>query len=264
MNFRESDILHKLDQAFNGIPFDDYPEGNLKDIKYTFFLDLEHGYCYTAGSKIHLYADARRWAIVFEKCGYQNRASAATIELTYIGNCVNYPIDIYPERSYISNVNSITLIEAEEYERIDNGECIDYESFELISPTINNITVHGTVVPLEHDLSKYLALGIHPKEYDNPQNLIGYEDIVRFLSATNNELISATESEIRQHIPSDIPKMTTIDQFHFVSYYDKENPPSTQETYQLIAKVLVTQDASFWQPKNEPNNHWSNWESGNL
>ena len=47
-------------------------------------------------------------------------------------------------------------------------------------------------------------------------------------------------------------------------YYDKENPPSTQETYQLIAKVLVTQDASFWQPKNEPNNHWSNWESGNL
>jgi len=83
MEFTENEILEKVDLVFKGIPTDDYPQGNKEDIKYNFFLDLEHGYCVTAGNKIHLYADKNRWAIVFEKCGYQNRGDDAEIELQY-------------------------------------------------------------------------------------------------------------------------------------------------------------------------------------
>jgi hypothetical protein len=42
------------------------------------------------------------------------------------------------------------------------------------------------------------------------------------------------------------------------------NPPSKQETFNLIAKVLVTKDVTNWKPTLEPNNSWKNWESGHL
>jgi len=56
----------------------------------------------------------------------------------------------------------------------------------------------------------------------------------------------------------------TIDEFHFVSVYQKSNPPSQQETYKLLAKILVTRDTANWKPTQKPNNSWKNWESGNL
>lgn len=103
MTFSENEILERLDLAFKGTPGKYFPKGRPEDIKYNFFLDLEHGYCETAGTRIHLYADSTRWAIVLEKSGYQNREISAEIELDYIGNCFDYPIDNYPERNYITN-----------------------------------------------------------------------------------------------------------------------------------------------------------------
>ncbi|WEK35073.1 MAG: hypothetical protein P0Y53_21500 [Candidatus Pseudobacter hemicellulosilyticus] len=262
----ETAILQKIDQAFNGIPAYDYPAGNKEDIKYSFFLDLEHGYCETAGSCIHLYGDGARWAIVQEKCGYMNRGGNAAIQLDYIGNCITYSIEKYPERSYISNSISIALISGAEYERIANSEDAEdgMETFELISPSVAAIEVHGQTVNMEQDIEKYITLGIHPRDYDNPKRLVGFGDLVRYLSDTRPELVSATEQELRTLLPLDLPKLLMLGKFHYSSAYEKDCPPSLQEMYQLIAKVLVNNDPAHWQPILEPNNHWSNWESGNL
>ncbi len=41
--------------------------------------------------------------------------------------------------------------------------------------------------------------------------------------------------------------------------------PSTYETWQLIAKVIATNNAGLFRPSLPPNTHWSNWpESGSL
>jgi hypothetical protein len=264
MTFTEKDILDKLDLAFNGIPADDYPPGNSEDIKYNFFLDLEHGYCETAGNKIHLYSDSTRWAIVFEKSGYQNRGISAEIELDYIGNCIDYPIEKYPERNYITNASRVFLIDPTEFERIENKEGGEMETFELIGQNTKEIKVRDRFVAFDNNYKNYEKVGIKIRDYDNPKKLIAFEDFVRFLNETNPTLINATEQDIRQHIPQDIPKLMTIDQFHFVSVYDKSIPPSEQETYKLIAKVLLTKDKANWKPTQKPNNNWVNWESGNL
>jgi len=264
MPFTEHDILYQLDMAFEGIPNEYYPEGNKKDIKYNFILDLEHGYCETASSKIHLYADKNRWAIVLEKSGYQNRGGDAEIELDYFGNCVNYPVDKYPDRNYITNTSRVVLITAEEYEKISNKEGKRYEQFELISPKTDSIKIRNEKIKMEHDISKYTRLGIIPRDDDNPKHLIGFGDILRYINDTSPSIISASENEIKEHIPRDLPKLMTLDKFHFESIYDKKNTPSTQETYQLIAKVLVNRNPAFWKPTLNANNHWSNWVSGNL
>ncbi len=259
MSFTEQDILKQLDLAHKGIASEYYPQGNDKDIKYNFFLDLEHGYCETAGNRIHLYADSTRWAIVFEKNGYQNRASSAEIELDYIGNCINYNIDSYPERSYITNAQRITLISYEDYEKISSEDC-----FELILKDSNEINIRNVNVKIEQDINKYISLGINIRDYDNPENLISYSNLIRYLNETNPEIINATEEDIKKHIPLDLPKLMTINEFHFVSFYDQDTPPSKQETFDLISKILVSKDISLWKPTLESNNHWSNWESGHL
>jgi hypothetical protein len=44
-----------------------------------------------------------------------------------------------------------------------------------------------------------------------------------------------------------------------------DNRPSSYETWQQIAKVIVTGDISCYSPTLKPNTHWSNWEdSGSL
>jgi hypothetical protein len=261
--YTEKNILEELDCAFNGVPGKFFPKGGGNIILYNFFLDLEHGYCETAGNRIHLYADKERWVVVFEKNGYQNRGGNADIELDYIGNCVEYIKENYDDYTYISNMGLIELITGKEYERVcknDSGE--DY--FELINPKIESIELRGKMVKIEHDPAKYKALGIEPCKYDNPDELVGFGELIKYFNETSPDLIRAQEEEIKQHIPKDLPKIMTIDKFHFSSIYDKDIPPHEQELYQLIAKVLVNGDSSFWKPTQEPNNHWSNWESGNL
>jgi len=262
--FTESEILHQLDLAFNGTPSEYYPEGRSGDIKYNFFLDLEHGYCETAGNRIHLYADSTRWAIVFEKSGFQNRGGSAEIELDYVGNCIDYPIDKYPERNYITNSSRVILIDPKEFSRIENKEGGEMETFELIGRDVKEIKVRDKFISFDNDYRNYEKVGIKIREDDNPKKLIGFGDLVRYLNETNPQIISATDQDIQQHIPKDLPKLMVIDKFHFVSAYDKSKLPSTQETYKLIAKVLATKDTTNWKPTEKSNNHWKNWESGNL
>jgi len=264
MTFTETEILEQLDLAFNGTPSKYYPKGRTEDIKYNFFLDLEHGYCVTAGNRIHLYADSTRWIIVFEKSGYQNRGTSAEIELYYIGNCVDYPVDKYPEKNYITNSSSVILIDPTEFERIENNEGSEMETFELIGQNIKEIKIRDKFVPFDNNYQNYEKVGIQIRDYDNPKKLIGFGDLIRYLQETNPTIISAAEDEIRKHIPKDILKLITIDEFHFISAYEKTYPPSQQETYKLLAKVLVTQDTTNWKPTQKANNSWKNWESGNL
>ncbi|MBB4036874.1 hypothetical protein GGR21_002787 [Dysgonomonas hofstadii] len=266
--FTEERILNELDLAFNHHPGMYFPVADKSVIKYNFFLDLEHGYCETAGSRIHLYADSLDWAIVFEKSGYQNRGGYATIALDYIGNCVDYIIERYEEHvpvpyTSIANTKYIYLVTGEEYERIRNRQGSEMEQFELISDTITSVKVRNRVVNLKYDPVLYAEMGV-AGEFENPRNLLSYGGLIRYIHDTQPDVVQATETDIRTNIPRNLSKIMTLNKFHFSSFYDKKTLPSKQELFQLIAKILVTQDSSYWKPTQEPNNHWRNWKSGNL
>jgi hypothetical protein len=264
VTFTEAEILEQLNFAFKRIPSQYFPVISSDDVNYNFFLDLEHGYCVTASSRIHLYADGDRWAIVFEKCGYSNRGTNADIELNYIGNCIDYSIQNYDGRTYVDNTNRIVIIDMAEFNRIENKDGVELETFELIGRDVKEVKIREKFVPFDNDYKHYEQVGIKIRDYENPKKLIGFEDFLRFLNETNPEAISASEDEIKKMIPDDLPKLMTINEFHFESIYASDRLPSSQETYQLIAKVLTTKDTTSWKPTLKPNNHWSNWESGGL
>ncbi|MEL6972088.1 MAG: hypothetical protein AAFO02_18115, partial [Bacteroidota bacterium] len=202
--------------------------------------------------------------VVFEKGGYQNRASSVEVELYYVGNCIEYILSNYSGRAYISNTKNIELISSKELERIENRSGTDVEQFELIDSSIKEVEIRGKRAAANLNPQQYDELNIPLRKHENPRKLIGFGDLVRYFVETNPLLIYAQEEEIRTQIPEALPKIMTIDSFHHLSVYNEDVVPSEIETFQLIAKVLVSKNSTIWKPTLTPNNHWSNWKSGNL
>ncbi|WP_416336226.1 DUF7003 family protein [Chryseobacterium flavum] len=260
-NDTETEILNQLDLAFNGTPGTYFPQKKSNEIQYNFFLNLEHGYFMTAGNRIHLYGgDEGQWAIVFEKNGYQNRAMRAEIELNYIGDCINYPVERYSGINHISNTNNIVLIDSDEFERIENKKGSGLEIFEHIGEQVKEIKIRDQFIRFNNNYRDYEKTGIKIKSFNGGRKLIGFGDLVRYYNEINPALLYASEDEIKMHIPKKLKKIMTIDKFH----YDGTILPSKQNTYKMIARILVSGDTTYWKPVLPFNNHWSYWESGDL
>lgn len=256
----KENILKELDKVFNDMYSNYNSIRGTSDIKFNFFLDLEHGYSETAGSKIHLFGDKENWAIVFEKVGYSTRGGQIESELNFVGNCVNYK----NENNDLTNTEYISLISANELERIEMPENEDGDFFEMVNPKIKEVKVRGEFIPIETNQYEYLKRNIKLVDSDNPNGYVNFGNLARYIYSTQPMKLCATPEELKTMLPKNIPYLMTIDKFHFESSYEKKNIPSSQETYNLIADILVSLNKSLWKPKEKPNNEWYNWESGNL
>lgn len=242
-SYTKQDILNTLDKTSH----------------YNFFLDLEHGYFYTAGSRINVYADKNRWAIVFEKSGYGNRSYQAEVELNYFGNCLINLERVGSKGQFLCNTKLFTLISTEELQKIESG-------FKLTSKNASTVLVRDKSLDIEHDHQKYLERGIQIQQYSNEDHLIDFPSLVRYLDETNPEVFRATNQELRTCIPTGLPLILTIDNWHHRPHASwGGEKPSSYETFQMIADVIVSKNPDEWKPKLEPNNDWRNWpDAGGL
>ncbi len=223
--------------------------------EYSFFPDLEHGYCFTSGSRINLYADETRWAIVFEKTGYGNRSGRVDIEVNYFGNCLSNLDKAGLNDVFTCNTKYFDLIDGEEFSRIETG-------FELVNPKIETITVRDSSLNIEQNIERYHRKEIYPDDYDNPDMLIDFASLIRYLDQENPELFRATNEELRTCTPNELPLVLTIDHWHHQPYSSfGGTTPSSYETFQLIAEVLVCRDPKKWKPTLLANNDWRNWSN---
>jgi hypothetical protein len=237
---------------------------------YHSFIDFEHPYFYTAGSRLTLFADKKRWAIVFEKSGYGNRSYQGEIELSYFGNCLtnfHSPADL-PDMT--SNVKWVTLITDKELQRLSE------DSGDLVSKNVQKIRVRDSILDIEHDKKVYEKNAIQIRSFDNPDSLIDVPSLVRYLQEQHPNLFFATDNELRECVPSDLPMLMHIDQWHHKTYSrDKHmtsptdftyeidgTSPNEYETYKIIADILVSKNISLWKPSLKPNNNWRNWPHG--
>ncbi|MFA9212341.1 MAG: hypothetical protein ACEQSR_00650 [Candidatus Methylacidiphilales bacterium] len=248
----EKEILAELDASFLGVAGKFYPKKTDSNVLYNFFIDLEHSYFLAAGNKIHLFADSKRWVIIFEVNGYNNRLNQAQIQLIYIGNCIKYSKEKNSNLEYISNIKFLPIIDELEFEK-------------AIENQMNNkfIKIRNKNVRFENDYKKYEKLGIKIND-SNDTAKISLGEFIRYLQETNPAILNATQKELKANIPENIPYLTTINEYQYVSIDNKELPPSKQETFLLIAQILTGRNIAKWQPTLKANNHWSNWMSGNF
>lgn len=250
MMFSKIDILSSLDSCGHENP-------------YRFFPDLEHGYFHTMGSRINLFADENRWAIVFEITGYSNKNFQVEIQLFCFGNCLINQDRAGLNNQYISNLKIFPIIDAENLDEIQD------KNFDILSDA-QYVIVRDTLLPIELDINRYKEKKIYNMNFHMPNSKVDVVALLRYLDDVNPEIFRATQKELRICLPEDIPFLMKIDKWHhkqwdFYTLSHKGPKPSSYETFQMIADILVAKDTSLWKPTLKPNNDWRNYpNAGNL
>jgi len=240
-SFTRREILDDLDDSNGGA--------------YKAFPDFE--ILYNSGSRISLFADKSKWVIAFEITIFND--GSYLNQVTYFGNCLKNLDKAGYNEQFICNTKWYTILDGTEFEKIQDG-------FELVSNTSDSIKIRGSVLKIEHDILKYTQKGIEIFDYNNPKKLIDFLSLLRYLSSEHPVLFKATDAELYTCIPGNLPKLLTIDKFHFETYFNQPDyggphgiTPSSYETFQQIADVLVTLDPKKWKPTLKPNNDWQSW-----
>jgi hypothetical protein len=228
----EESVLKHLDNSIVG----DYND----------FIDLGHGYFELANCRLTLFKDKDDWAMVFEKFGYNARGGQPVqIQISFFGNCLR-------DKPVFNGIFS-------------NLDFLDIENniYEVVEKQEDTITIRGCKVKIPTDLDSYQKYGID-WDFDGK---IYIGAVLKYLTETSPYLTRATENEIRRYLPENLNKILTIDDW-FQEEYHQFAPtvrPSKQETFKLIAKVLVSGNATLYKPTTKSNTHWSFWlDSGKM
>src|SRR5262245_12875471 len=242
------------------------------------FMDLQHPYIYTANSRLTLYADDARWAIVFEKNGYENRNLTIILELNFFGNCLQDLERGGADNRYTRNTKDITLVEGDAWDEISldlsEGSWPAAKSVPLRKRTVQLPATKQDYAKWVPDIDDHEAVQArNPASgqiMDIPAGLgrPAEYDLARYLAFEYADLCRATDTEKRLCLPADLPEIMTVDEWHHRAYhYYRNGPdqhasgdaPSSYETFLLLADVLVARDPARFRPTLPPNNHWSNW-----
>jgi hypothetical protein len=235
------------------------------------FMDLQHPYTYTANSRLTLYADDTRWAIVFEKNGYENQNGTIMLELNFFGNCLQELERGGADNRYTSNTRYLTLADGDDWDeiRLDlaDGVWPAATSMRLRDRTVQLPATKQHYAKWVPDIDENAAVG-QPVGIPAGLGRPAPEDLGRYVAFEYADLCRATDAEKRLSLPGDLAEIMTVDEWHHRHYYyyrngpDQEvmgDAPSSYETFPLLAEVLVTRDPSRFRPTLPPNNHWSNW-----
>jgi hypothetical protein len=227
-----------------------------------FFIDLGHPYWDTANSRLTLYADEARWALVSEVSAYYSRAARFQLMLTWFGNCVERLNPAGSRNQFTSNIEFLTLI--------DQNELYAAIQHFATETTPVRLPIRGDWVQVPDSGGTFV-----PNNESRPWPKRAQEkDLGRYVAYQYADLCRATDVEKRMHLPANLPELMTIEEWHHRSWYyshSSSNPgssgdaPSSYETYRLIADVLANRDPARWRPTLKPNNHWTNWpQAGSL
>ncbi len=210
MAVKESDILDLLDEGVRTMEL----------------CAFDNGYVYPLGSRLHIYSDGGRWAILIEVLTHNPRQGPVLWdEVECHGSaCADQGL-------------------AATYERLRVApEGGDTEAF----PSILRVDVGGQEIEGE-DLGGQAL-----------------QDAFRILVDRAPGLLYATEEELVRVLAHPPPRILSLDEWHHPDVVGGE-PPSETSTFRQLAAVIARTDPGAYQPDEQPNSHWGNWpEAGTL
>lgn len=229
---RCEEILHQLDQC---------------NSESTFPM-LDNGYVYPAGTKLTAYRDDKRWVLIIETIGFSYRGgghNGISNCLHIYGNCLNY-------QPGMQNRNFIFLTD-------DSPDCKTFDSDEYfyLNPDCTSFLLRNEICPLIHDRDIYLSCNIILQD----EGRINAFEFLRMLDRLHHGRLVATETEIRERIPNDIPRILELHEWYHPDVANGELP-SQNETFKQIAEVLESGNPGFFRPSRNANTHWINWPEG--
>jgi hypothetical protein len=234
MSYTASEILDQLDRCATA---------------YTFPI-LDNAYVYPADTRMTLFRDPERWAILIEVLGFNSHmgGTGAIDDAIYcFGNCLRRPPGISPEDTLrpVSDGDSGPLFEE------PDGMTVRLETRDL--------RIRDRLVPLPTCPELYLQKGI---VREAPPEIQGFE-LIRALLPEHRDLLLAMDEELRIRVPEDLPEILRLDEWHHPDI-SSGDLPSESPTFQALARVLETGDPKLYRPRRKPNTHWSFWPEGGI
>lgn len=191
--------------------------------------------------------DNGQWCIVSKVFAFQSRGDSISLTMETFGNC------------FLQYQDNVSAIDRNSFEEMIN------DGMSLL-PDAKYWLIRGKKVNLSHNKQDYKEAGINLREYEPGE--IYPDEVARLLILKHQNLFRATNEELYKMVPKDLTKILILDEwFHqeHESWNWEETMPGSNETWQQIAKVIVTGDASFYKPTIAPNTHWKFWpESGSM
>lgn len=270
----EKEILDRLDNSHDGY--------------YQSFVSLGDVYSYLIDSRLNVFSDSQEcWAIVVERLGFSPRSGTIALDLHYFGNCLENleeyngsPISYYTinpvenesffnstEDGYLKansshwlvrgkeiSLNGIDQVSVEEAARIlvekqpDSFRAIDTELYKSLPSDLNKILVVDEWYHKDFDLQIQPTMTDEHlmQTYELNKNLTGLGGMTfeQFKAMVNHQQVLGNDWNRKIW---------------------EENRPSSYETWQLLAKVIVSNSPELYQPSLQPNSNWRNWpESGSM
>lgn len=283
-------ILHTLDHSNDGY--------------YCSFVELGKVYSYLIDTRLNAFrGNNERWAIAVERLGYISRVGTLELDINYYGNClINldyfydrpksfYSINIIDFDNFNETIDGESLksdakfwlvrgqlvslshniqdyanagikLEENEPDEIraeEVGRLVVFQNRDLFRATENEL-----YKSIPTDLDKILVLDEwYHKDFQLQISPLLSDDHLRHTYEFNKSLTglggmsfeSFAESFRHQEILSNATNRKIWE----------NNRPSAYETWQLIAKVIATNDPNHYKPTLQPNTHWSHWpNSGSM
>lgn len=253
----EQQILSELDNVFNEKTAVDFSNGH--EITYNFFPYYSDFYFYLAATKIHLYSGENKWAIVFEKIGYDFGGFRVASNLYYFGN-FSKQVSTIKTVKYVSNDKIVVHLDDREISSLITEKDEDHLEF-IRNKHSDSIQINGRSLKIEDDTQKYEASGIKLELNSKGYKVIQIHDLLRYFYATYPETLFVSENQILEPLDPGMKKLMSIKNFNYpVKLEFDEIKPSETELFRLLAKVIVSNNTTLYIPKETANSYWQFWE----
>lgn len=236
---QESEILLNLDNCHNS--------------PYCFFASLGDPYAYLIDSRINVFRnDNGKWAIAIEHLGDNPRAGGIILKIYFFGNCL-INLDQYNNHIVNTTHRLIQVTEGPDQARImvekerDKFRATDDELYRSIPRELTKMLV------IDEWYHRDFILLYNPGMSD---------EHIRYTYEFNKKLTGISLSY--EQFAEQLRHQTMMNDEHNRKQWEN-NRPSNYETWQMIAKSIVSGNAIDYAPTMQSNSHWSNWpESGRL
>lgn len=268
------------------------------------FVSLGFVYSYLIDVRLNVFRSANNeWGIAVERLGYNPRRGCLSLDIDYFGNCLinlQYYNNKPTNTQYVSPMDNDQFFSSLEGECLKpdakfwlvRGQKIvlshskqDYidAGIKLKEYKPNKISAEeaGRLVVQKHrelfratdeELYKYIPKNL--KKILVLDEWYHKDFYLRYMPEMTDEQLERTyetNKKLTGHALMDIETFISLYRHNELMRDEQNreawenNRPGSYETWQQIAKVIVTNDTSYYKPSLKPNTHWLNWpESGSL
>jgi hypothetical protein len=219
---------------------------------------LDNGYLYLAASRLTVHRSASDWALVIEIFEYSPRGGVPDINVhTFASTFRNRE----PEHRFVNENAYQTYLANNPHNESQFFYPIasllqDEENDEFLSDFACDISLRGHMVRLP-EVGEYQTVGIMLEDFPR----VRVFEMCRYLASTHREEILAKSTERRVNVLPEMKQILQLEDWHHPDVCSSELP-SNNETFQQLAQVIASNDASLYNPTMEPNTHWKNWPEG--